>query len=266
MKITLVQYNVSAVNADNLQRAIDLVRQAVAADRPDLVILPEMSSFMSGDPDKKQAGAEEIGGTFTKTMSALAAELNVNLNIGSVVESRQGRYYNTSAVYGRDGQLLGQYSKIHRFDVSLPNGIEARESASVEAGTEVVVRNVEDLPVGFAICYDLRFAELFRQLAEAGALLIVLPSAFLQTTGMDHWEVLIRARAIETQCYLAAPNQIGAIDGGHVMFGHSMIVDPWGLVVAQMSNHEGFVTANIDLDHLRSIRQRMPVHQHRVLV
>lgn len=266
MKITLVQFNVSAVNEENLRRAIELVRKAVATDRPDLVILPEMSAFMSANPEKKQAGAEAIGGTFTTAMASLAAELNVNINIGSVVEDRQGSYYNTSAVYGRDGRLLGQYSKIHRFDVSLPNGMEVRESDSVEAGTEVVVRDVEGLPVGFAICYDLRFAELFRQLAEAGAKLIVLPSAFLQTTGMDHWEVLIRARAIETQCYIAAPNQIGPIDGGPVMFGHSMIVDPWGLVVAQISNEDGFVTANIDLDFLASIRQRMPVHQHRVLV
>lgn len=265
MKITIVQYNVKADNPENLARATDLVRRAAREDRPDLIILPEMSAFMSSDPRKKATGAEPIGGTFGSTMSALAAELKININLGSIIEERQGKYYNTSVVFGRDGRALGQYSKIHRFDVTLPDGTEIRESAGVEAGKDVVVTKVDDQPMGFAICYDLRFAELFRKLADAGAKLIVMPSAFLQATGMDHWEVLLRARAIENQCYVAAPNHIGAIDGGQVMFGHSMIIDPWGLVIAQMSNQDGFVSATLDFDYLETVRRRIPVSSHRVL-
>lgn len=266
MKVTLVQRNVTEDKEGNLRQAVDLVRAAVAADQPDLVILPEMSAFMSGNPAKKKSGAETLDGTFNTTFAALAAELSVNIDAGSVVEDRGGRYYNTSVVFGRDGRALGQYSKIHRFDVTLPNGSEVRESALVEAGSDVVVVDIDGIPTGFAICYDLRFGELFRKLAEAGAQLIVMPSAFLQATGMDHWEVLIRARAIETQCYIAAPNQIGAIDGGtHTMFGHSMIVDPWGQIIAQMSNRDGYVSATLDMDYLNTCRQRIPVHKHRVL-
>ncbi len=265
MKVSIVQYNVTADNAGNLARATGIVRRAVAADRPDLVILPEMSAFMSGDPAKLASGVEPIGGTFATAMSSLAAELGVNINLGSIGEARGGKYYNTSVVFGRDGRALGQYSKIHRFDVTLPDGTEIRESAIIEGGRDVVVTRIDDRPVGFAICYDLRFAELFRKLADAGAQLIVMPSAFLQTTGMDHWEVLLRARAIENQCYVAAPNHIGSIDAGQAMFGHSMIVDPWGLVVAQMSNQEGFATATLDFDYLEAVRRRIPVHTHRVL-
>ena len=265
MKVTIVQYNVAASNAENLALATDLVRRAAKADRPDLIILPEMSAFMSGDAEKRAAGAEPIDGIFGSAMSSLAAELSININLGSIIEERAGKYYNTSVVFGRDGRALGQYSKIHRFDITLADGTEIRESDGVEAGKDVVVTNVDDEPVGFAICYDLRFAELFRKLADAGAKLIVMPSAFLQTTGMDHWEVLLRARAIENQCYVAAPNQIGTIDGGQTMFGHSMIIDPWGLVVAQMSNQNGFVSATLDFAYLTAVRQRIPVRSHRVL-
>lgn len=265
MNVTIVQYNVTTNSADNLALASDLVRRAVAADRPDLVILPEMSAFMSGNPEKKRSGAEPINGTFASAMSSLAAELRTNINLGSIIEERQGKLYNTSVVFGRDGRALGQYSKIHRFDVTLPNGTEIRESAAVEAGKDVVVATVDQQPVGFAICYDLRFAELFRKLADAGAKLIVMPSAFLQTTGLDHWEILLRARAIENQCYVAAPNHIGTIDGGQAMFGHSMIVDPWGLVIAQMSNQNGFVSATLDFEYLAAVRRRIPIHDHRVL-
>ncbi len=266
MKVSLVQFNGVDDDAANLERAAALVRAAVTADSPDLVILPEMSAFTSGDPAKTIAGAQPLDGAFATAMSALAAELKVNLHAGSIIEQRGGRRFNTSIVFGRNGEPIGQYSKIHRFDVSLPNGVEVRESSLVDAGNEVVVRKIDDVLVGFSICYDLRFAELYRKLVDAGASLIVVPSAFIQNTGMDHWEVLLRARAIETQCYVAAPNQIGQMKDGPLLFGHSMIVDPWGLVIGQMSNNEGFVTARLDLDYLRAVRQRIPISQHRILV
>jgi nitrilase len=265
MKISLVQMSVTADRDTNRARALELARSAIVADAPDLVVLPEMSAFMSADPAKRDGGAETIDGAYAQALAGLAADMGVNLCLGSILERRGDRYFNTSVIFGRDGQPLGQYSKIHRFDVTLPNGAEVRESALVDAGSEVVVRRVDGVPVGFAICYDLRFAELFRHLVDAGAKLILLPSAFVQPTGLDHWEVLVRARAIETQCYVAAPNQIGQIDGGPTMFAHSIIVDPWGQVVAQMSNREGHVTARLAFDYLEQVRQRIPVHTHRVL-
>ncbi len=267
MKVSIIQSNITDDKPSNLKRTVDLVRQAAAADRPDLIILPELSAAMSGDSEKKRLGSEIITGAFSRTFADLASELSVNINLGSFVEQRDDKFYNTSVLFGRKGEALGQYSKIHRFDAIFPDGGQAKESALISAGSNVVVSTVDQTKVGFAICYDLRFGELFRLLAAAGAQLIILPSAFIQPTGMDHWEVLVRARAIETQCYVAAPNQIGPIDGGKVtMFGHSMIVDPWGLVIAQMSNQEGFVSATINLEYLNGLRQRMPIHNHRVLV
>lgn len=266
MRVSLIQFNGLDDSAANIAKASALVRAAVAADSPDLVILPEMSAFTSGDSAKVLGGAEAIDGPFASAMSAIAAELKVNLHAGSIIEQREGRRFNTSIVFDRAGRPIAQYSKIHRFDVSLPNGMEIKESALVDAGRDVVVKMIDDVPVGFSICYDLRFAELYRQLADAGASLIVVPSAFLQNTGMDHWEVLLRARAIETQCYVAAPNQVGQMRDGPLLFGHSMIVDPWGLVIGQMSNDEGFVTARLDVEYLRAVRERIPVSKHRVLV
>lgn len=266
MRVSVVQLNGLDDGAANIANASRLVRAAVKSDSPDLVILPEMSAFTSGDSAKVMAGAQPLDGDFATAMSKIATELNVNLHAGSIIERRDGQRFNTSIVFGRDGRPIGQYSKIHRFDVSLPSGLEIKESLLVEAGSEVVIKEIDDVSVGFSICYDLRFAELYRKLVDAGASLIVVPSAFLQNTGMDHWEVLLRARAIETQCYIAAPNQVGQMKDGPLLFGHSMIVDPWGAVIAQMSNQEGFVTARLDLDYLRAVRARIPVSQHRRLV
>lgn len=266
MRISAIQLNPSSDVAANLSRVIELVESAVRADAPDLVILPEMSACMSGDPQVLHDSAEEvIGGSWGAALSDLAKRLSVNLHSGSQIELRSGSYYNTSVLYGRRGEILGRYSKIHRFDVILPDGTAIMESAVVERGDEVVVVEVDGIKLGFAICYDLRFPELFRRLADAGADLIVLPSAFTFQTGADHWEVLIRARAIETQCYVAAPGQTGMFDGKYMSFGHSMIVDPWGIVVAQASNGEGFTSAAIDPSYTLMVRNRLPVGKHHVL-
>lgn len=266
MKISVVQLNAGADKDANLRRIVELVQAAAAADAPDLVILPEVCACLSGKASTLHENAEPIDGRFATALSALAARLGIYLHSGSFIERRANSYFNTSLLFGRNGALLGRYSKIHRFDIDLPDGTSIRESQIVERGDRVVVTELAGLKLGFAICYDLRFPELFRQLSDAGADLIVLPSAFTFQTGADHWEVLIRARAIETQCYVAAPGQIGGYDGNRYMnFGHSMIVDPWGLVVAQASNQEGHASATIDLPYVRTVRQRLPVRSHRVL-
>lgn len=267
MRVSVIQLNASDDKRSNLARVTELVETAVRADAADLVILPEMSSCISGSPDMLHHNAEPIeGGEWGRDLSALARRLSINLHSGSMIEKRGDAYYNTSVLYGRRGQILGRYSKIHRFDVILPDGTAIQESAVVERGDSVEVVEVEGVKLGFAICYDLRFPELFRKLADAGADLIAIPSAFTFQTGSDHWEVLLRARAIETQCYVAAPGQSGLFDKGKYMnFGHSMIVDPWGLVVAQASNREGHASAALDLAHMAAVRTRLPIRSHYVL-
>lgn len=268
MRIAVIQTNSSADKHWNLEHVTQLVEQAVESSTPDFVILPEMSACIAGGAAPLHRSAEDVvDGSWSQELSKLAKRLRINLHSGSSIEVREGRFYNTSVVYDREGRIVGRYSKIHRFDVDLPNGTSFRESDIVERGGSLEVVEIEGVNVGLAICYDLRFPELFRKLAEAGAELIVLPSAFTFQTGADHWEVLIRARAIETGTYLAAPAQYGSFECGKYMnFGHSIVVDPWGLVIAQASNRPGFAAAEIDPGYLTDVRAKIPVARHRVLV
>ncbi|MBB5684956.1 nitrilase [Sphingobium boeckii] len=245
-----------------------LTELAVSCDRPDLIVFPEFCTFISTSPEKMRNHAELIEtGTTSIAISDLARRHSVNIHLGSIVELRDNKLYNTSVIFNREGNIVAQYSKIHRFDITLPDGTEVRESALVEAGCDVVVINIEGVKVGLSICYDLRFGELFRKLEQLGADVIVLPAAFTQQTGIDHWEILIRARAIETQCYVVGAGQIGSYDNGAGHnFGHSLIADPWGIIIAQAPNREAHITAYVDLAHLHAIRAALPVRSHRVLV
>ncbi|MDB5581491.1 MAG: hypothetical protein JWR80_6667 [Bradyrhizobium sp.] len=266
MRTCVVQLNNTADKAENLNRIGDLIDAAVQADHPDFIVLPEMSACMTTDEATLRASAEPIDGPFLQALSGLARHYSVNLLSGSTVEQRGDRLFNTSVLFGRTGQTISQYSKIHRFDVSLPDGTAYHESQIVERGDEVVSTMLEGVRVGFTICYDLRFPVMFHKLAEQGCDLIVLPAAFTFQTGAAHWEVLLRARAIETQCYVLAAGQTGALKGEpHMSFGHSMIVDPWGQIVAQVSNKPGHAAAQFDREYLQNVRQRMPVRQHQIL-
>ena len=171
-------------------------------------------------------------------------------------------------MFGRDGAELARYRKLHLFDVVTPDGREYRESALVGRGDAVVTYAADGVQVGCSICYDLRFGELYRRLAADGAQLITVPAAFTLQTGKDHWEILLRARAIETECYVAAAAQVGTFPAGRDMrqnWGHSMILDPWGKVLAQVPERPGFATARLDLAYLGRVREMLPVAQHRVL-
>ncbi|WP_342246362.1 carbon-nitrogen hydrolase family protein [Pseudomonas sp. OTU5201] len=267
MRITVIQKNVSDDKGANLKSVAELVERAVEQDRPDFVILPEMIACITGSPVSMRESAEPFpGGEVFEFFSGLAKRLNVNLHIGSAMELDGDKVYNTSLVFSREGDLLAKYRKIHRFDAVLADGSELKESAHVEAGKDIVCVDVDGVRVGLAICYDLRFPELFHALCEDGAKVIVVPAAFTFQTGADHWEVLLRARAIEGQCYVAAPCQVGTFDKGKYMtWGHSMIIDPWGQIVAQASNTEAFATASIDLTYQQAIRTRMPLKSHRLL-
>jgi nitrilase len=187
----------------------------------------------------------------------------VFVHLGSLIELRGSERFNTSVIYGPDGREVARYSKIHLFDVELPDGTLYRESEAISPGDRAVVFECEGLTFGLSICYDLRFPELFRHLADLGAQVLLVPAAFTVPTGISHWEPLLRARAIENGCYVAAAGQWGPSAVGRPCYGHSLVVDPWGTVVAQCSEAVGFVTAEVHEDYLRSVRNRMPVLRHR---
>jgi predicted amidohydrolase len=265
MRITLVQMNSQDEIEANLAFVEESVRSAVRDDQADLIVLPEYFAFLDDDPLRRQKSGEEFV-NISRGLAGIARENKVNLHAGSIVEPRDGRFYNTTLVFDTNGREIARYSKIHMFDIDSPDGTTHRESDFVTGGRDVVVYKLGELTVGCAICYDLRFPELFRKLRDKGADLIILPSAFTLATGKDHWEVLIRARAIETQTYVVAAAQIGRFAAGRRQsWGHSMVVDPWGHVVAQASDGVGTITARIEPSYISRIRAAIPVANHHVL-
>ncbi|HET6470009.1 MAG TPA: carbon-nitrogen hydrolase family protein [Geminicoccaceae bacterium] len=269
MRVTVVQTNSGPDKARNLAQARDLIEAAVAEDRPDLVALPEVFAFQGGTAEQRRAAAETLpGGEAWTLLQRLARRHAVFLHGGSFLERDGDALYNTTVAFDRDGREIARYRKIHRFDVVTPDGREYRESALVGRGAELVTYEAEGVTVGCSICYDVRFGELYRGLVAMGAQLLMVPAAFTLQTGKDHWEPLLRARAIECQCYVAAPAQVGSFQAaGDVRqnWGHSMIVDPWGHLLAQCADRPGFATARLDLDHLARVRRSLPSLTHRVL-
>ncbi|MBT5570229.1 MAG: carbon-nitrogen hydrolase family protein [Alphaproteobacteria bacterium] len=274
MKISAIQMNTGSEKANNLVQARDLVACAVAQDTPDMVVLPEVFAFMGASVAEKRAAAEELpmagqnGGEAYECLRDLAREHGIFVHGGSFVERDGDAFFNTTLAFDRDGAELARYRKIHLFDVTTPDGRSYRESDTFGAGQAVVTYRADTATIGCSICYDLRFAELYRALAEAGADVIMVPAAFTLQTGKDHWEVLLRARAIETQTYIVAAAQTGSYFEGNderVSWGHSMIVNPWGHMIAQAGEGVGHTSAALDLDYLSTVRARIPVAQHRVL-
>lgn len=274
MKISVIQMNTRSDKAANLEQARMLAARAVATDAPGMLVLPEVFAFMGSSVADKRAAAEELpeagetGGDAYETLRTLAMEHGVFVHGGSFVERSGDDYFNTTIAFDRAGVELARYRKIHLFDVSTPDGREYRESDTFGAGRDIVTYAAGDITVGCSICYDLRFAELYHALAETGAQVIMVPAAFTLQTGKDHWEPLLRARAIETQTYVVAAAQTGTYHEGNderASWGHSMIVDPWGHILAQAREGRGHATGAIELDYLDTVRQRIPVAQHRVL-
>lgn len=278
MRVSVVQMNAGADKAANIAQAEALIDAAVAADRPDFVALPETWSSMGGDRATRFANAEDLpapgstapGGPAYEALRGLARRHGIHLHGGSITETGGEKLHNTTVVFDPEGREIARYRKIHLFDITREDGRGFRESNSFHAGSEIVTFPVGDITVGCAICYDLRFPEQFLALRRAGAEMIVLPSAFTLQTGRDHWEVLVRARAIETQCWLAAPALFGRhLEGSRgetrVTFGHSMLVDPWGSVVSRVSDGIGWASARIDRALTARVRADMPVLEHRRL-
>ncbi len=262
MKVSAVQMTSTQDVAAILGAAERLVRQA-ASQGAEFVALPENVSYFKVEGEVS-AFKTTVDGEVVSRFQALARELAVTLLVGSIPEKVEGseKTYNTSVLLGPDGATLAVYRKIHLFDVEVPDVVRLKESDAVEAGSEVVTAKTPAVCVGLTVCYDLRFPELYRRLTLAGAELITVPSAFLPHTGKDHWEVLLRARAIENQAYILAPAQYGRHSPKRQSYGRSLIVDPWGLVVAQAPDGEAVVTAEVDLEHLRAVRRNLPCIEH----
>lgn len=258
-----VQMVASDDKAANLQEAEGRVRQA-AAEGARVIALPEVFIWR-GNKKLEREFAEPIPGPTSRKMAELARELNIFLLAGSILEAipSSAKVYNTSLLFDPSGNLLAQYRKIHLFDVDLANGTSLRESATREFGAETAVADLGFCKAGLSVCYDLRFPELYRRLANDGVDLIFAPSAFTAYTGQAHWEALLRARAIENQVYMIAPDQFGKSPRSFETHGHSMIVDPWGKILAERADGAGVISAEIDLDYLAQIRAELPALKHR---
>jgi len=265
MKVAAVQMSSQDRPPDNLAVAERLVL-AAAEDGARLVCLPEAFAYL-GPESGRARFAEERGdsGPIQSAVSAWARQAGVHVIAGGtpIAAPEKDKPYNSSLVFGPDGRLLASYDKLHLFDVALDDGTVLAESTTTTAGSEARVLEVEGVSVGLAICYDLRFPELFQRERSLGAELIVVTAAFTQTTGEAHWHVLLRARAIETQCFVVAAAQFGAHGPKRRTYGHSLVVDPWGRVLSERETGEGFVSAELDLELLRSVRRQMPVWDHR---
>jgi predicted amidohydrolase len=255
MRAAAIQLNSTADKERNLASAERLVR-AAAADGAELIALPEKWNLLAGG-EEMAAGAESLDGPSLGAARGWARELGVHLLAGSIAERGDEKAFNTSVLIGPDGDDLAVYRKIHLFDV-LAGGVEYRESDFEEPGEEIVTAEVGELTIGLSVCYDLRFPELYRILAVRGARLLTVPSAFTAATGSDHWEVLLRARAIEDQAFVLAPNQVGEAPPHYSSYGHSAIVDPWGVVLAMAPEGECFVAADLDLVEQERVRDSLP--------
>jgi deaminated glutathione amidase len=267
VKVSLIQMNSGNDKAKNLETASVMIERAVNEEGPDLVVLPEYFAFLGEGRENIHASAEVFpDGEAYRLMSGLAARHGVTIHAGSIVERDGNAHYNTTLVFNPKGREIARYRKIHLFDVDIPGGTSYRESDTISRGEEVVTYKVGDVTVGCAICYDIRFPELFRKLRDAGSDVIVLPAAFTLMTGKDHWEVLARARAVETQTYFLAVGQVlSNSDGKKWCWGHSMVIDPWGHIVAQASDYVTSTSSRLDLDYIAHVRRNVPVAQHHVL-
>jgi predicted amidohydrolase len=258
IRVACVQMTSRRDKAANIARAESLVARA-ASTGADIVVLPEKWNLI-GSADDYRAAAEPLeSGESARAMAGWAKTLGVTLVGGSITERREGRekLSNTSCVFDAEGELVAVYRKIHLFDVEV-GGHVYRESEAEEPGTEPVVARAEGWSIGLSVCYDVRFPELYRILALEGAELTTVPAHFTTPTGRDHWHVLLRARAIENQFYVAAAGQIGETVAGKPAYGRSLVVDPWGTVLAQAPDEETVIVAELDRVRLADIRAKLP--------
>ncbi len=261
-RAALVQLTAGEQPDDNCAKTEKFIREA-AAGGAEFILTPENTNMITFDRalQAERLHSEADDPTLAR-LQAVAAELGVWLLIGSLAVKTHDKLANRSFLIGPDGLVVAKYDKIHMFDVELGNGESYRESAIIQAGNQAVLAQTDIGAVGLSVCYDLRFAGLYRQLAQAGAQILTVPAAFTVPTGQAHWEVLLRARAIETGSYLLAPAQTGTHPNGRKTYGHSLAVDPWGKVLADGATTEGVTFVDLDLNQAAEARRRIPSLQH----
>jgi predicted amidohydrolase len=265
VRIAIFQAQSGIDPAANAERLVGAVRDAASGGAA-MLFTPEMSGMLDRDRERAMGKAKpEADDSVLRAVSAAAKEAGIWVHLGSLaLKGEGGKLVNRGFVIDDQGEVRARYDKIHLFDVDLPTGESWRESAMYQAGGEAVV--VPDTPVGrlgLTICYDLRFPELFQRLSEAGAEVIVVPAAFTVPTGRAHWQVLMRARAIEAELFIVAAAQAGRHEDGRETYGHSLVADPWGELVLEMGGEPGLAFAELDLQRIADVRARIPVHQHR---
>ena len=262
LRVAVLQVSAGSDPEANLRRVEALWAESGPAD---LVALPEVMALRGSDADYRRC-AEPIPGPLTERLAGMAARRHAWLLAGSLIEQTEHGLFNTSILFNRDGVRVAAYRKIHLFEAHLESGQVIRESDTYRAGAQPVLVEVEGWQCGMAVCYDVRFPELFRHYSALGAHVLFLPSNFTQRTGRDHWEILVRARAIENQCFVVAPDQCGANPHtGIPSHGHSLVCGPWGEVLAAAADEETVLRADLDPVLLEQTRRRVPALQHRRL-
>ena len=257
MRIALIQMPVTSDKSANIQTALEQIRKA-AAHGTDIAVLPEMFCCPYENNCFVPYG-EEIGGPAQKALSALAAELGIYIIGGSIPELEDGRVYNTSFVYGRQGQQLAQHRKVHLFDIDVEGGQHFQESDTLSPGNSITTFETEFGTMGLCICFDLRFEELARCMCLRGAKVIFVPAAFNMTTGPAHWELLFRQRAVDNQCFTVGVSPARDPDGSYVAYGNSIAVDPWGSVLCRAGAAAEILYAALDMERLEAVRRQLPI-------
>lgn len=261
MKVTFMQTRVVDSKEENLRNVLSLADKSVP-DKVDFLVLPEMFNCPY-EADKFRGNAEEIPGDTTEFLSDMAKELEAYVIGGSIPERADGSIYNTSPAFGPDGKLIGAHRKVHLFEVDYPGKIEFKESDYLTAGDSETVIDTKFASIGLAVCYDLRFPELLRRMTLNGSRIIFIPAAFNTTTGPPHWKPLLRARAIDNQVFVVACSPARNPDSSYHAYGHSLVVDPWGKVVAEAGKSEEVLTVDIDLRAVEETRRRLPLLETR---
>jgi deaminated glutathione amidase len=262
MRVAMVQMNAGEDKSSNIEKALRMVEEGARAGA-DVVVLPEYVDYL-GRSEGAVAAAEDLDGPTAEAFSKSASKNGVWLLVGSIHEraTTAGKCHNTGMLFDRVGARAAVYRKAHLYDVDLPGRIVYRESDTVAPGSDMVTAKIDGVCVGLSICYDLRFPELYRRLTTAGAQVLFVPSAFQLYTGRDHWELLLRARAVENQCYVIGVSQIGPYEPDGVCNGRSIAVDPWGIVLTCAPDRECVTVTHLDLDHLALVRAEMPIAAH----
>ena len=260
--ITICQMNIAPDKRANLQKADSMIRKAFLDNGSDIIVLPEMFNCPY-DYNYFSRFSETLQGETASMLSRIAKELNIYIIGGSIPEKDGDNIYNTSLIFGKDGKIVALHRKIHLFDINIKNSISFKESRFITPGKDITVFNTDICTIGVAICYDMRFPELIRKMTLMGAKLIIVPAAFNTITGPAHWHITSRTRALDNQVYFACASPARDTGGTYTAYGHSLIVDPWGSIIAEAGEEEALLNAKLDLTEIERIRKELPLLKHR---